>query len=125
MTKVIEIIERQQKGTENTPVFMVGEQLKEIALNEPAAAELLEKDLLVSGMGIADAEKKLKKYADANKGKANCFCISPMVAEGILRKFYGLNERGDKGLPRLQDSLAMTGTARNDGGAKIDLSDFL
>ena len=89
---VCALIEEQQKGKEGTAPWMVGEQLKEIAEREPACAELLAKDLTVSGMGIADAEKKLKAYADKNKNNGFC-CITPKVAEGILRKFYGLPER--------------------------------
>lgn len=125
MSKVIEIIERQQKGKENTPVFMVGEQLKEIALREPKSAELLEKDLETSGMGIADAEKELKKYANANKGKANCFCVSPIVAERILREFYGLAERGEE-IRSTAATPPLGMTERNGTQAGyIDLGDFL
>ena len=90
MTQLIEIITAQQKGHENEPLFMVGEQLKEIAEREPFSAELLEKDLETEGMKLADAAARLKKYSDEHHGKANCFCISPKVAEGILREFYGL-----------------------------------
>ena len=90
MKKVIEIITEQQKGHENDPVFMVGEQLKEIAEKEPISAELLEKDLLIEGMGIKDAEAKLKDYADKHHKSARSFCIGPQLAEKILREFYGL-----------------------------------
>ena len=114
MTKVFEQIEVQQKGHEKEPLFMVGEQLKEIAAKEPLAAELLEKDLATQGMGLADAAKKLQEYADKNHGRAKCFCITPPVAEKILREFYGLPE-----------PVKVTKKIEQVTAPKIDLSDFL
>lgn len=92
MTKLSAIIEAQQKGHEDDPIFMIGEQLKEIAERERASAELLLRDLEVDGMGLDGAAKELKKYADKHSGRRGCFCISPKVAENILREFYGLGE---------------------------------
>ncbi|MBR6794393.1 MAG: hypothetical protein IKM48_08585 [Clostridia bacterium] len=86
---VIAEIEKQQQGKEQTAPWMVGEQLKDIARREPISAELLAKDLTVSGMGIADAEKKIKAWADKHK-KGSCAVVPPNVAEDILREFYGL-----------------------------------
>ena len=118
MSKVFEIINEQQKGRENTPAFMIGEQLKEIAAREPASAELLEKDLIVAGMGLDGAAKKLQEYADANHKTAKCFCITPIKAEEILREFYGLPKREEKRneAVSLSDEKEM---------GRIDLSDFL
>ncbi len=107
---VIIEIEKQQQGKENTAPWMVGEQLKEIARREPVSAELLAKDLTVSGMGIVDAEKKIKAYADKHK-KGSCAVVPPNVAEDILREFYGLPKGG---APAEE---AMPGV--------IDLADFL
>ena len=97
MEKLIEIIGKQQEGHENTAVFMVGEQLKDIAASDPKCLEILKQDLEVEGMGIVEAEKEIKKYADKHKGKGKvpCFCVSPMIADEILRKFYGLPARED------------------------------
>ena len=127
MSKLFEMIREQQKGHENGPVFMVGEQLKEIASREPHCAELLEKDLAMPAMSLVEAEKKLKAYADANHKGAKSFCISPMKAEEILREFYGL--------PKLAfgSEIAASQAPRNDSLGKqeevsaghIDLSDFL
>ena len=86
------IVEEQQRGHEGEPLFAVGCQLLEIAEREPASAELLERDLTIDGMKLEDAAKKLQEYADKNHGKQKCFCITPSVAEGILRKFYGLGK---------------------------------
>lgn len=114
--RLISLIEEQQKWHENEPLFMVGEQLREIAEREPFSAELLEKDLDTDGMKLADAAAALQKYADENHGKAKCFCITPKVAEGILRKFYGLPEAVTAEEKKAEDS---------DEGSRIDLAAFL
>ena len=119
MARWQELIEAQQKGKENTPVYMVGEQLKEIASKEPLAAELLERDLVVDGMSISDAAAKLQEYSDKNHGEAKCFCIPPHVAEDILRKFYGIPARTE------QQTLSVLEKGKSDRATKIDLSDFL
>ena len=85
-----EIIELQQKGHEDKPRFMIGEQLKEIAEREPLSAELLERDIEIKEMNLEAAEKHFQEYSDKNHGKAKTFCITPKVAERLLREFYGL-----------------------------------
>ena len=92
MEQLIQIIASQQEGHENEPRYMIGEQLKDIASREPACIDILVQDLSVDGMKLEDAEKAFKKYADDNHGKAKCFCITPKIAEEILRKFYCLPE---------------------------------
>lgn len=109
---LIEIIAKQQSGHENEPIFMIGEQLKEMAAADKKVEELLIQDLQRSGMSLKDAAKELQKHSDNNRGKASCYCITPNVAEGILRKFYGLPERKENKSPGA-DTPA------------IDLSDFL
>lgn len=89
---VFEKIEAQQKGKENTAIWMVGEQLKDVCRNDPHCASIVEEDLKSEAMSLEKAAAVLKKYADENHGKARCFCIPPNVAEQILRKFYGLPE---------------------------------
>ena len=95
MNKLEELIAQQQKGHEAQPRFMIGEQLKEIAAREPLCAEILEKDLTVKEMSLEAAERKLQEYADKNHKGAKTFCITPIVAEGILREFYGLPKRDE------------------------------
>lgn len=114
MDALRETVRAQQKGHKNDDIFTVGEQLLEIAEREPASAELLAKDLKVDGMGLSDAAKALREYADKNRKGARCFCITPAVADGILRKFYGLPEREEVQEPEVR--AAATG--------RIDLSDF-
>ena len=90
MGKLEELIRAQQKGHENAPRFMIGEQLLEIAAREPFSAELLERDLQIKEMTLEAAEKHFQEYADKNHKGAKTFCITPKTAEELLRKFYGL-----------------------------------
>lgn len=89
---VFEMIEAQQKGMEDTTVFMVGEQLKDICRADPACAEIVAADLQQEAMSIANCEKKIKAYADQIKTqkKLRAVGISPSAADRIIRGFYGL-----------------------------------
>lgn len=103
----IEKIEAQQKGKgTGTPAWMVGEQLKDMLRNEPWLEDLLDKDLDVKEMSLAAAEKKIKAYADGHKS-GNFACVTPAVAEGILREFYGLpgGEKNDQPAPPRNDKI--------------------
>ena len=111
--ELLVLIGRQQEDKKNTDVFMVGEQLKDIGAESEHNAEILLQDLEVKGMGLADAAARLKKYADDHKGSAKCFCISPKVADGILREFYGLAAKEEVKGSGVQDN------------SFIDLGDFL
>lgn len=95
MDKLREMIDEQRKGKEDTPVWMVGEQLIDIASGEPDSLELLKQDLTVPEMSLENAEKKIKAWADKHK-KGNCCCVSPKVADGILREFYGLKSLDER-----------------------------
>ena len=109
--QVIAKITEQQTGKENTPVFYVGEQLKEICSRYPGAAEIILTDLNNPDMSIVAAEKRIKAYADENKGSARSFCVSPAVAEKILCEFYGIHTEAAT-TPKLTNSF-------------IDLEDFI
>lgn len=91
---VFELIEAQQKGKEDTAPWMVGEQLKDICRQDPHCAEIVAQDLENPSMSIVECEKKIKAKADEiqKKGKQKCACITPNVAEQIIREFYGLPE---------------------------------
>ena len=112
--KLVEIITAQQKGHENTDVFGIGEQLKDMAKGNEKITDLLINDLTTDGMKLTDAAKMFKKHADSihdnTKSKSGVVCITPKVADGLLRKFYGL--------PSAQEKEQVTAPA-------IDLSDFL
>ena len=85
----IEMIEFQQKGNENRPVWFVGEQLKDICRADPHAAEILERDLELPEMSISEAEKRIAAFAKENQKAGVGFC-SGADADRILREFYGL-----------------------------------
>lgn len=90
---VLELITAQQVGRECTPVYMVGQQLKDICREDPHCAEVVAQDLQNKSMSLDNCEKKIKAWADAQKRKGNCVCVPPDVAEKIIREFYGLPER--------------------------------
>lgn len=116
MSKLYDLIAEQQKGHETEPRFMIGEQLKEIAEREPLSAELLERDLEIEEMNLEAAEKHFQEYADKNRGKAKAFCITPKVAERLLREFYGL-QIPEENAPEKKEADSSAGY--------IDLSSFL
>lgn len=94
MNDAIKLIESQQeKLKEGTAAWAVGEQLKDICRREPESADLIEKDISADGMGLAELEKEIKKYADQHR-KGNFSFVSPQAAEDIIRKFYGLPAAG-------------------------------
>lgn len=93
---VFEKIVAQQKGQENTDIWMVGQQLKDIIRGNPTLEEIVDKDLDVKEMSLANAAKKIQARADTQhkKTKGSCVCVPPDVAEGIIREFYGLPGAG-------------------------------
>lgn len=105
--------EQQSKVKARSPQWMVAEQLIDICEHEPESAELIAKDLDVKELSITEAEKKIKAFADAHK-TGSFACVTPTEAEEILRKFYGLPERGAE-----QEDEPET------DGKVIDLMDFL
>lgn len=115
MEKLREMIEAQRKGKKDTPVWMVGEQLLDIAAGEPDSLELLKQDLAVPEMSLENAEKQIKAWADKHK-KGNCCCVSPKVADGILREFYGLKSL---------DERRTEATSKRAKAEYIDLDSFL
>lgn len=112
---------RAQQGPEGTDVWMIGEQLLDIAAREPASAALIEKDLEVAAMSLPEAAKAMKAFADEKKQKVkgNCVCVTPKEADGVLRKFYGLPDAGEMPQPVPAEEVA---SAKDSGD--IDLSDF-
>lgn len=94
---VFEKIESLQKGLEGTDAYMAGQQLKDICRREPECAPLVLADLDNPDMSLKAAAGKIKAWADAKQKekKAKCVCAPPDVAEGILRKFYGLPDASD------------------------------
>ena len=119
---VFEMIEAQQKGKEDTTVFMVGEQLKDICRAYPACAAIVAEDLQQKEMSIEVCEKKIKEHADKlkNTKKLRTVGISPKTAEEIIRKFYGLPERTNG--EEQTETLNLTTPT---GGGLLSLEDLL
>ena len=98
---------KAQQPKEHTPVWMVGEQLKDMLRANPQWAEMLAQDLEIKEMSLAECEKKIKAYADGHK-TGNFACVTPLEAESIIRDFYGLHDAGpvpapEDGLLRFED----------------------
>ena len=66
--RALEMIRAQQKKAgEGSTVWCAGEQLADIAMEEPESAELLARDLELPEMSIEKAEGKIRAYADKNR----------------------------------------------------------
>ena len=117
--ELVALIESQQAGKEDTDVFVVGEQLKDIGAESEHNAEILLQDMALKEMNLVAAAAKLKDYADKNHKNAKCFCITPKKADEILRGFYGIEARegGQSRTPVSTESAAQSGF--------IDLESFL
>ncbi len=84
---LVEKISKQQETVKNSPAWMIGEQLKEVAGRSAMVAELLDGDIEVTGMKLTDAAAHFAAYAEKHKSGGS-FCIIPTVAEQLLREFY-------------------------------------
>ena len=123
---VFEKIEAQQQGKENSAVWMVGEQLKDICRADPACAAIVAEDLENKDMSIEKASQKIKAYADDQhrKLKSNQICVPPNVAEQIIREFYGLPDAGE---PIANDEIQAENPIQTNSIANgfLDLDSFL
>lgn len=119
---VFEMIEAQQKGKENSAPWMVGEQLKDICRSDPHCSEIVAQDLQNLSMSLAECEKKIKAKADEiqKKNKGKCVCITPNVAEQIIREFYGLPDAQEATEPVLEPA-----SEPEDDFGMLDLADLL
>ena len=86
INKLRDKIAEQQAGKEKTPVFYVGEQIKDICERDSSACEIVLQDLENEKMSIAECEKKIHEYANKNGG-----CTPPLEADRIIREFYGIS----------------------------------
>ncbi len=117
MSRLDEAIEKitGQQPKERTPVWMVGEQLKDILRAEPELAEIVLEDLEGKSDALVKCEKEIKAFADKHKS-GNSFCVIPAEAERIIREFFGLPGRGERPTAR---------TEKAPGAQVLDLADFL
>ena len=126
MQELKRIIDDQRAGHENEPLWMVGQQLLDMAAEDPQKTpELLKQDLTVSGMGLKDAAAALKAYADKNRGKRREFCITPNVAEQILREFYKLPERDETAQKDVKEINNAAAEEKKPAFGGLSLADFL
>jgi nitrogenase molybdenum-iron protein alpha/beta subunit len=94
---IARITEQQQGLSEEDNVFGVGEQLKDICRESAEIAELVFQDLENPEMSISKAEEKIHAKADElhKKHKGKSVCVTPHIADKILRDFYGLPPKGE------------------------------
>ncbi len=94
---IARITEQQQGLSEESNVFGVGEQLKDICRESAEIAELVYQDLENPEMSIKQAEAKIHAKADElhKKNKGNSACVTLHLADKILRDFYGLPPKGE------------------------------
>lgn len=92
--KLCEKIDEHVKEKENTAVWGVGQQLKDICIRSDKAAEIVLQDLDVPEMSIVKCEKEIKAFADERHKqiKGNSVFVSPSEAENIICDFYGITE---------------------------------
>lgn len=109
-----EIEVQQKKAAEYSPVWCVGEQLKDILRNTPAAAEIVLQDLRAQGMKLTDCEKKIEEFASKHR-QGNKGCCPPSEADRIIREFYGIHSTESGG----------PGGKEAKPKKHIDLADFL
>ena len=81
--------EQQSRFQARSPQWMVAQQLMDLVRAEPQCAQLLARDLEVEAMSIAEAEKKIKAFADSHR-TGGFACVTPAESDRILREFYGL-----------------------------------
>lgn len=92
LQKVIHAIEEQQPKQKDA-VWCVGEQLKDLLRAEPQYAEMVLQDLRNKEQSLAAVEQKIADQAKKNQRNRVGF-VSPMEAEEIIRKVYGIPARG-------------------------------
>ena len=92
LVNAIAAIAKQQPKQRND-VWMVGEQLKDLLKAEPQWADMVERDLENQGQKLEDVAKLIRERAQKNK-TGSFGCVTPMEADEIIRKVYGIPERG-------------------------------
>lgn len=125
LEEAIEAIEKQQaKLKKFSMAHTVGEQLKDILRDQPAAAGIVLEDLKNAGMGIVDCEKKIEAYASKNR-EGNAGCCPPQEADRIIREFYGIPPRVVIGIDLANGPDVTTEVKLTQRPKKISLASFL
>lgn len=125
LEKAIEAIEKQQGQLKKfSMAHAIGEQLKDILRDQPAAAGIVLEDLKSAGMGIVDCEKKIAAYASENR-EGNAGCCPPQEADRIIREFYGIPPRVVIGIDLANGPDFTTEAKLTQRPKKISLASFL
>lgn len=106
LQKALDAISATQPKNEG-PVWMVGEQLKDILRESPQFAQIVLEDFTAHKTALKDCEEKIRAHAKAHGG-----CCTPKAADKIIREHFGL-------------SAAQTPATQQTGGVALDLSSFL
>lgn len=114
---VYDKITAQQGTDEFSPVFMVGEQLRDMIRGNHEWEDIVDKDLDVAEMSLERAEQQIHDWANKHRNGRNSVCVPPKVADDILRKFYGLPERDAA-------EKVQTASVQAPAATIIDLDDF-
>jgi len=80
-----------ESAKEGSLEYGVGMALIEICKANPLADELVAQDLTIEAMSIKKCGEKLYEYANKNKS-GNSFCMSPQIADKIIKEFYGIHD---------------------------------
>ena len=83
LQQALDVISKAQPKKEG-PVWMVGEQLKDILRAAPELAQIVIEDFQ-AGTPLEDCEKKINDYARKHGG-----CCIPTAADKIIREHFGL-----------------------------------
>ena len=101
MSILVELSTTIQKQVENeyeySPVKGVAQQLMDIVGHDEQAAAIVLGDLK-GGQTIQKCEAEIEKWAKAHKVGNRAFC-PPYIADGIIRKYFGLPEAGAEPRP--------------------------
>ena len=89
LQEVTELIEKQQGG--RGPVWLCGKQLLEMIAADEAACKLVLDDLKHGGLTLKGCEGEIWKFACKN---GSC-CTGP-EAETVIRKYFGLPDKGQQ-----------------------------
>lgn len=112
-----EISAQQAKLNEYSPVFQLGEQLKDIISESPDVAGIVLEDLKQPSMKLADCEKKIAAFAQSHR-HGNAGCCPPKEADRIIREYYGIPARQAAAAP-------LQFAAPKKQPKKLSLADFL
>lgn len=118
--QVITEVKKLQPAKAEGPVWLVGEQIKDIVRREPDSAATILEDISGKNACLAEIEREISKYARAHSG-----CCDPFRAENIIRKYFGIPEREAPKDEDEEEAGASTRTTVKVSAKVVNLEDFL